>query len=68
MISRSHLIRRQLNLAELALLVHGGAGPSIVALAERNLDEVEKTLGSAFQHIGLEFTVRQTNRASERYA
>jgi len=38
---------------------HGGAGPSIVALAERNLDEVEKTLGSAFRHTGLEFTVRQ---------
>jgi homoserine kinase len=36
-----------------------GAGPSIVALAERNLDTVEKTLGSAFQHTGLEFTVRQ---------
>jgi hypothetical protein len=30
-----------------------------VALAERNLDTVEKTLGSAFQHTGLEFTVRQ---------
>jgi len=27
--------------------------------AERNLDEVEKTLGSAFQHTGLQFTVRQ---------
>jgi homoserine kinase len=36
-----------------------GAGPSIVALAERNLDGVEETLGGAFRDTGLEFTVRQ---------
>jgi homoserine kinase len=36
-----------------------GAGPSIVALAQRNLDEVERTLSGAFRHTGLEFTVRQ---------
>jgi homoserine kinase len=36
-----------------------GAGPSIVALAQCNLDEVERTLSGAFRHTGLEFTVRQ---------
>ena len=30
-----------------------------MALAEHNLDEVERTLSGAFRHTGLEFTVRQ---------
>jgi homoserine kinase len=36
-----------------------GAGPSIVALAERNFDAVERALGGAFRSTGLEFTVRR---------
>jgi len=36
-----------------------GAGPSIVALAERNLDEVARTLAGAFRHTGIDCTVRQ---------
>jgi homoserine kinase len=36
-----------------------GAGPSIVALAEHNLDVVEGTLSDVFRSTGLAFTVRQ---------
>ena len=36
-----------------------GAGPSVVALAERNLDEVEKVLAESFHRAGLTFCVRR---------
>lgn len=36
-----------------------GAGPSIVALAERNLEEVQGVLESAFQTESIRFTVRR---------
>ncbi len=42
-----------------------GAGPSVVALAERNLEEVQKVLESAFQRENIRYTVRRL-RAHER--
>ncbi len=36
-----------------------GAGPSVVALADRNLGEVQKLLESAFHAEGIQFTVRR---------
>lgn len=36
-----------------------GAGPSVVALAERNLDEVERMLAESFRAAGLAFCVRR---------
>jgi homoserine kinase len=36
-----------------------GAGPSVVALAERNLDEVEELLAESFRAAGLTFCVRR---------
>jgi homoserine kinase len=36
-----------------------GAGPSIVALAERNLDEIERLLRAAFAVQNLPFTIRR---------
>jgi homoserine kinase len=36
-----------------------GAGPSVVALAERNLDEVEQLLAESFRAAGLTFCVRR---------
>jgi homoserine kinase len=36
-----------------------GAGPSVVALAERNLDEVEELLAESFRSAGLTFCVRR---------
>ena len=35
-----------------------GAGPSIVALAERNLDEIESLLSQSFAKSGLPYTIR----------
>jgi homoserine kinase len=36
-----------------------GAGPSIVALAERNLSDVEELLATAFQSTGIPFAIRR---------
>ena len=36
-----------------------GAGPSIVALAERNLEEVQKALEESFRPVGVRFMTRQ---------
>jgi homoserine kinase len=36
-----------------------GAGPSVVALAERNLENVQKVLESAFQRENIRYTVRK---------
>ncbi len=36
----------------------GGAGPSIVALAERNVDAVQDLLADTYKHTGLTYTLR----------
>jgi homoserine kinase len=45
--------------ADLLGVCLGGAGPSIVALAERNLDGIEQLLTAAFAPTGLPFTIRR---------
>ncbi|HEY1949576.1 MAG TPA: homoserine kinase [Bryobacteraceae bacterium] len=45
--------------ADLLGVCLGGAGPSIVALAERNLDGIEQLLAAAFAPTGLPFTIRR---------
>ena len=43
-----------------------GAGPSVVALAERNLAEVQDVLESAFHAEGIRFTVRRLRAHQDR--
>jgi homoserine kinase len=45
--------------ADLLGICLGGAGPSIVALAERNLDFIEQLLSTTFAQTGLPFTIRR---------
>ncbi len=45
-----------------------GAGPSIVALAERNLDEVEDLLRAAFAVQNLPFTIRRLTAHQSEFA
>jgi homoserine kinase len=45
--------------ADLLGVCLGGAGPSIVALAERNLNTIEQLLANIFTPTGLPFTIRR---------
>jgi homoserine kinase len=45
--------------ADLLGICLGGAGPSIVALAERNFDGIEHLLATTFGRTGLAFTIRR---------
>lgn len=45
--------------ADLLGICLGGAGPSIVALAERNFDAVEQLLSDTFAPTGLPYTIRR---------
>jgi homoserine kinase len=45
-----------------------GAGPSIVALAERNLETVEELLAQSFRPCGLPYTIRRLSAHQESYA
>jgi homoserine kinase len=43
-----------------------GAGPSIVGLAERNFEQIEKLFSDAYQKTGLGFTIRRLSVHQER--
>jgi homoserine kinase len=43
-----------------------GAGPSIVGLAERNFDQIEKLFSNAYRKTGLPFTIRRLAAHQER--
>jgi homoserine kinase len=43
-----------------------GAGPSIVALAERNFEQIEKLLSDAYRKTGLPFTIRRLAAHQDR--
>jgi homoserine kinase len=43
-----------------------GAGPSIVGLAEQNLDQIEKLFSDAYRKTGLAFTIRRLSAHQDR--